>query len=406
MLKLSIVDPKTRTRSHAGRAYYEPVAGRRNLHVLTEALVEKVVFKSSKRHETLVASGLKFRAQGKNYVVKAMKEVILSAGAFESSKILELSGIGSAKILKEKNITVLYENRNVGENLQDHPMIPLGFEVADGQFTSDAFRLNVDLFNAALATYVANHTGPLSGPLSSSALLSYQQIQPASNKNKIPKGIDNILTPEQAASNPGLAHQLALTRRKTLDPKEATAQELVLPAGTTPGETEMVKLWSSTGPGSYLSIFGVLEHPFSRGSVHIASSDPQVYPLIDPNYLGETVDLEIFADILLHLQAVARTEPLASLLKGKGHVYQPGSYELDESNVRAYIKKALSSEYHPIGTCSMLPRHKGGVVNERLRAYGTKNLRVVDASIFPLHVRANSEFLGFPLLFVFASTSW
>ncbi len=386
-----IVDPKTRTRSHAGTAYNKPVAGHANLHVLTKALVEKVVFEDRRGHQTFVASGIKFSTKSKSYVVKAKKEVILSAGTFESSKILELSGVGSTKVLKENNITVLYENKNVGENLQDHAMVPLSFEVAGDQLTSGAFR-DADLFNAALATYIANHTGPLSGGVCSSAVLSYDQLLPASKKTNIPKGIGHLLTTEQAVANPGLAHQLELTRGKTLDPKETTAQEIFLLGGTTPGATNVRELVSTTSSGSYLSLFGVLEHPFSRGCVHIKSSDPTIYPLIDPNYLGQEVDLELFAVILLHLQTVARTEPLASLLKGKDHIYQPGYFELNEGNVRAHVKKAMSSEYHPIGTCAMSPRHKGGVVSEHLRVYGTRNVHVIDTSIFPLHVRANGEF--------------
>ena len=290
---------------------------------MTEALVEKVLFEASYGKKPLVASGLSFIANGKHYTVKAKKEVILSAGAFESSKILELSGIGSAKILGENNIEVLYQNENVGENLQDHAMIPLAFEAAEGVVTSDRLR-DPKNFNAALATYLANHTGPLSTGTTSSALLSYQQILPASKKDKVPKGINDPLSPHQAAVNPGLAHQNHLTRLKTLDPNEATAQETFAAAGTTPGAVNPAELFSTMLPGSYITLLAILEHPFSRGSVHINSSDPTVYPSVNPNYLSAEVDLEIFADIVLHLQTIARTEPLASLLKGRGHVFQPG----------------------------------------------------------------------------------
>ncbi|MCJ1270247.1 hypothetical protein MMC22_010143 [Lobaria immixta] len=382
------IDPKTRTRSHAGVAYYKPIAGRPNLHVLTEALVEKVLFDPRRGRNQLIANGVKFGAKGRHYVVEAKKEVILSAGTFGSSKILELSGIGSTKILKKNNIEVLYDNENVGENLQDHALVPLGFEVVDGLFTTDAFR-DPKVLDAALAAYLANQTGPLSTGTYSSALLSYKQMLPTSNKAKIPKGINNVLTPKQAAADPGLAHRVELTRLKTLEPKESSAQQLIILAGLTPGDANVTKLFSTESPGSYVTLAAILEHPFSRGSVHIQSSDPTVYPVIDPNYLGAEVDLEIFADIMLHLQTVARAEPLASLLKGKGHVYQPGYFELNESNVREHVKKALSSEYHPCGTCAMSPRGKGGVVDERLRVYGTERLRVVDASIFPLQARAN-----------------
>ena len=362
---------------------------------MTEALVEQVSLIRKNRPAKLVADGVKFRTKGKSYIVKAKKEIILSAGTFGSPKILELSGIGSPKILKKIGIKVLYPNENVGENLQDHMLVPLGFEVADGQVTAEALR-DVKIFNDALAQYIQNRTGPLSTGLCSSALLSYEQILLEPLKKKIPKGLDEVLAFSRRAGHPGLAHQYELTREKLLDPTEAVAQHIFTASGFTPSLGDNPRAYfGTTSPGSYFTLLGVLEHQFSRGSVHINSSNPFSYPRIDPNYLGAKVDLELFADIMLHLQTIARAEPLASLLKKKGHVFQPGYFELNESNVRAHIKNTQNSEYHPCGTCSMSPRGKGGVVNERLRVYGTSNLRVVDASIFPLQVRANRKF---PLL--------
>lgn len=350
----------------------------------------------------LVADGVKFRTKGKSYIVKAKKEIILSAGTFGSPQILELSGIGSPRILKKNGIKVLYPNENVGENLQDHMLVPLGFEVADGQITAEALR-DVKIFNDALAQYTQNRTGPLSTGLSSSALLSYEQILLGPHKKKIPKGLDEVLAFSRRAGHPGLARQYELTREKLLDPTEAVAQHAFTASGFTPSLGDNPRAYiGTTSPGSYLTLLGILEHQFSRGSVHINSSNPFAYPRIDPNYLGADVDLEVFADIMLHLQTIARAEPLASLLKKKGHVFQPGYFELTKSNVRAHIKNTQNSEYHPCGTCSMSPRGTGGVVNERLRVYGTSNLRVVDASIFPLHVRANRKF---PLLCYVASAA-
>lgn len=359
---------------------------------MTEALVEKVLFVRKDSQAKLVADGVRFATKGKSYVVKAKKEILLSAGVFGSPQILELSGIGSPRILKENKIKLLYANENVGENLQDHMLVPLGFEVADGQITGEAFR-DEKVFNDALAQYIKNHTGPLSTGVCSSALLSYEQLLFAPKQNKIPKGLDQLSILSRQAGHPGLAHQYQLTRDKLLDPGEATAQHVFLTIGLTPLQGAIPKLlFGTTSPGSYLTLLGVLEHQFSRGSVHINSSSPFAYPRIDPNYLGADIDLEVLADIMLHLQTIARAEPFASLLKHKGQVFQPGYSELNESNVRAHIKNTQSSEYHPCGTCSMSPRQKGGVVNERLRVYGTSNLRVIDASIFPLHVRANSKF--------------
>lgn len=92
---------------------------------------------------------------------------------------------------------------------------------------------------------------------------------------------------------------------------------------------------------------------------------------------------------MLHIQQVARTAPLSTHLKDGGYAFQPGFYELDESNVEAFVKNSFSSEYHPMGTCAMGPREEGGVVSERMVVHGTSDLRVVDASVFPLQVRGN-----------------
>ena len=133
----------------------------------------------------------------------------------------------------------------------------------------------------------------------------------------------------------------------------------------------------------------VLEHPLSRGSVHLVSADPTVYPAIDPNYLSHPLDLFVLSQAMLHLQQVARTAPLSTHLKDDGHAFQPGFYELNDDNVEAFVRNSFACEYHPIGTCAMGPRDEGGVVNERMVVHGTSNLRVVDASIFPLQVRGN-----------------
>ena len=136
-------------------------------------------------------------------------------------------------------------------------------------------------------------------------------------------------------------------------------------------------------------MLGILEHPLSRGSVHITSSDPTVYPAIDPNYLSHPLDLYVISQTLLHMQQVARTPPLSNYLKEQGKVFQPGFYELNEGNVEAFARNSFSSEYHPMGTCAMGPKQRGGVVDETLKVHGTSNLRVVDASVFPLQVRGN-----------------
>ena len=156
-------------------------------------------------------------------------------------------------------------------------------------------------------------------------------------------------------------------------------------------------LFHASGPGNFFTLLGALEHPFSRGSVHIQSANISDYPAIDPRYLSHPADLKLLGITALHLQRIALTEPLSDLLKGNGTVYQPGYHKLNESNVEDWIRQNLQSEFHPAGTCAMMPKELGGVVNERFRVYGTQNLRVVDASIFPLLPRANLQTLVYAI---------
>lgn len=203
----------------------------------------------------------------------------------------------------------------------------------------------------------------------------------------------SLLQATASSTLPGQSKQYELVFRKLLDPTEASAQEVEFPGAFSPQFADNASLLFTpdpvTLPGNYFSLLAVLEHPLSRGSVHIVSPDPTVYPAIDPNYLSHPLDLYVTSQIMLHLQLVARTAPLSTHLLDGGYAFQPGFYELKDDNVDAFVKNSFSSEYHPIGTCAMGPRDQGGVVDERMRVYGTKNLRVADASVFPLQVRGN-----------------
>ena len=387
-------DPVNVTRSFAGNTYYTLAAKRPNLKILTNALVNKVIFAPATGYRTsLVATGLSFTAGGKRYVANCRREVILSAGTFQSPQLLELSGIGNKTLLEAHGIKVLRDNPNVGQNLQDHLLFPLGFQAAEGEFTFEAFR-DPKVVAAALETYSVNHTGPFAGA-TNSALLSYAQILSSSRRESV---LQNLTASQLSCKDtPGLREQYDLVLQKLLDPTDASAQELFFISGESPQFADNVTLLFQvdpvTAPDSYFTLFGALEHPFSRGSVHIISADPTVAPAIDPNYLSHPLDLVVTSSIALHLQTVAQTQPLASHLKNGGTVFQPGYKRLTEQNVAEQVRATFSTEYHPIGTCAMQPADKGGVVDERLRVYGTTNVRVVDASVFPLMVQANLQTL-------------
>lgn len=175
---LLTIEPKNASRSYAGNAYYKPNAARPNLHVLTGALVTKVVFAKIKK--PLVATGVEYAVGEHTYTAFSKREVILSAGSFQSPQLLELSGVGDPGLLRSLGVDLLYANHHVGENLQDHLLVYLGFEAATGEETFESLR-NASYFAQALSDYRAKHTGPLASG-TCNAYVSFSQILTALKK--------------------------------------------------------------------------------------------------------------------------------------------------------------------------------------------------------------------------------
>ncbi|KXX74203.1 Oxygen-dependent choline dehydrogenase [Madurella mycetomatis] len=376
------IDPGTNERSYPASAYYLPAKARPNLKVVTGALVTKVHLVKKHPSGALTATSVSYEKSGANYIARARTEVIISAGGLESPKLLQLSGIGSRKLLENMGIKDLVDNPNVGENYQNHIMLPLGFAVNPGLTTSEDF-LNTTVFQAALDEYVATRTGPFTVVNASTALLSLTQIGGSlSNVRgvKSPSDRDN-----SASTIPGFQEQHAMLWR-SLAANEPAVQEVFLAGGMSPWfYDDNSKLISSPADGGhYYTLLGALQLPFSRGSVKIQSRDPKKPPRLDPRYLSHPVDREIARAIAFHMQKVASTAPLSDLLRGNGTVFQPGYYKLTEENVDAFIRELALPAYHHAGACSMMPKQKGGVVDERFRVHGTRGLRIVDASVLPL----------------------
>lgn len=379
------VNATTHERSYAANTHYAQAKMRVNLDVITGVLVDKITWQH--RSSGLCATQVLYSRSNQTYTATVSKEVILSAGTFGSPAILERSGVGSPDLLRQLGIETVIENTAVGDNLQDHIYVPIGFAANPGVPTNEDF-YNETFFEQAYASYLANHTGPLSSVSGSSALLSLAQIG-SSVFDLLGSHTDKYQLQQQ---NRGLSAQynLLLEYLNT----DAIAQELTIAGGMSPEyANDTTKLFAVTSPGHFFTLLGVLEHPFSRGTVHLVSPDPAVPPAIDPRYLSHPLDLALLRTIALHLKTIATTKPLSSLLQGDGTVYQPGYYPLTEENVADWIRQSAQSEYHPAGTCAMLPRELGGVVDEKLRLYGAENVRVVDASVFPLLPRANIQSL-------------
>jgi len=381
---LITVDPASGTRSYAGTAYYQPNINRQNLVVLTEAQVNKITF--NHHSGRIFANGLDFTSFGFNYHVTAQREILICAGSIQSPKILELSGIGSRNVLEPLGIKVVVENRNVGENFQDHGIVPLSYQAAEGVTTFDSFEI-AGVESAATVQFYANQTGLLNSLIDSNANLSYQQVdQRTGHVSSTP--IAKLTQAAVIDAVPILKKQYKLLGEALLNPKDSAYQMIYIPVGVQKG---FANGEGSPSPGNFITFYVSVARPYSRGSVHITSKDPTAAPIIDPNYLSHPLDIELFSDGVLFLQYLATMEPFASLLKDGGKAFHPGFQHLTKETAGEFCREALTSEYHPLGTCSMMPEEEGGVVNPKLKVYGVANLRVVDASIFPLEIRNNLQ---------------
>lgn len=247
----------------------------------------------------------------------------------------------------------------------------------------------------ALGEWQAGRGGPLASGISGTSFLPYNSILPDESRAAILQAAREELDKETP-----LRHQdklFKLHKEVFLNEKEADVQFAFARTGFNPYSGERLSgLFQHDDPGNYVGVAVILGHPFSRGSSHITSSDSEAHPRIDPRYFSNPVDLSVTADAIIFIQKLMETKPLADFVKdspdGNGKKVQPSfqiNTKLDRARAVEYVKKATISSWHPIGTCAMLPKEDGGVVDERLRVYGAKNLRVIDASIIPLHIRGN-----------------
>lgn len=385
---LASVDPSSATRCYSATAYYAPVQERTNLQVLTSCSVQKVLFEG--KEPNLKAIGVVYLSKdGSEVTVHATREVILAAGTLQTPKILELSGISGHELLNFLGIPVLIDNPHVGENLQDHIVAAIGYEAKDDVPTKDGLVRNEPaVLAAAMEQYATDHTGPfaLLG-MSSYAYLPLMELFAGGGKESITSLLHDYAPTSKAPELEKMYYNIANANLRS----HLEASVIFLAANAQQNATPTVPP-SGPQPGNYISLGAALTEPFSRGNVHITSSNAAAAPAINPNYMSHPLDLEVFGRHLLYLHTIAKSEPFNStLLKAGGRLRDPASNFTTLDEAKAYVKTGSISMWHPSSTCSMLPRDVGGVVDTKLLVYGTSNLRIVDASIFPLIPRGNLQ---------------
>lgn len=142
-------------------------------------------------------------------------------------------------------------------------------------------------------------------------------------------------------------------------------------------------------PENYITVMLFLNHPFSRGTCHISSPNVEDKPTWDPRYNSEAIDMELLARGVQFVEKLVGTEPFSSLLKPDGKRLQNHVPDLEAA--RDVVRSRQISVFHLSGSAAMRPQEAGGVVDTRVRVYGVRNLRVVDASIFPLEPSGNIQ---------------
>ncbi|KAF8600079.1 hypothetical protein BDV93DRAFT_559719 [Ceratobasidium sp. AG-I] len=343
-------------RSSSAEAYLTPVQTRRQgWTTLVVHQATKILFQSGSG--PAVATGVQFEhSSGERYAAYARKEVIMAAGAINTPALLQLSGIGDASKLAALGIESIVNLPTVGKNLQEQTMSMLG---ANG----NGFE----------------HGGK--GPPNCIAYPNLYQVfgsQGATVASQIQSKISSWAQAQAANGADAAALQKIFQIQADL---------------ITKNNAPVVELFSNTGYPAEIGIYIWPLLPFSRGTVQIKSTNPFTKPTVNVNYFSVDFDLQCHIAGARMARKILCTTPLSSIstgeaVPGKSTVPDDGTGGTD-ADWSKWIKSEFSSVAHPVGSCAMMSRELGGVVDGRLRVYGTKNVRVVDASAMPTQISAH-----------------
>ncbi|CAG8981417.1 hypothetical protein HYALB_00013877 [Hymenoscyphus albidus] len=375
----SSVDPATITRSYSNTAHYQPYKSRLNYHLITEHKVSKINFVTADGKEPK-AESVTFvsRETAERRTVFARKEVILAAGAVHSPQILQRSGVGPRKLLEEAGIELVKELPGVGNNFQDHTSLNLGYN-----FTTQPFP-NLDAL-ATNATYQAEvdemwnktRVGPYSawGNTASHALVSFPVISPDTYQDLA----NQIENQDPAAYFPPGTHPTVIVGYKV--------HLRVLAKGMRSKNTGWIQIANAPSGNAALTN----SHPLSRGTIMLNTSDPEGEPVVDYRAMSNPLDIKIFVEMIRLMRRYVLADAIIKQLSPVW--YNPPLEMTTDEEIGDWTKRTdvlLPTVYHPIGTCSKMPREWGGVVSEDLRVHGVEWLSVVDASIIPSLVGATT----------------
>lgn len=327
---------------HSGvDAFLRPAMKRKNLHIITRAMVKEILIKND---QACGVAWIDARSK-QEHKAEVAKEVLLCAGSFQSPQLLMLSGIGHADLLKQHRIPLKQSLPGVGQNLQDH----LFYFISALSPSKSGYNQHLKPIAKAkaLMQWLINRRGPLTiSPLEACAFF-------------------------KVFDAPSVNMQFHFTPIHAGHPDDPNVD--VYNADTYPTDKDGFTILPS------------LIQPYSRGYVSIRSNNPFDAPVIQPNFLEDDRDLQLLVeggrraiDVIQSNAMSAYVETLIAPL------------DKSEEGLIAHIKQTVETIYHPVGTCKM-GCDEAAVVNDKLQVHNIANLRVVDASVMPTIISGNTN---------------
>ncbi len=322
-------------RCSSAKGYLNPVKSRKNLKIITNAVVQKITFENKK------AVAISYMIGDKIFEVKSNKEIILSAGSIGSPHILQISGVGDAQKLKKHGIDIKKDLKGVGKNLQDHLMFRPVYKVKNLKSLNKKINSLFGNFLIGLE-YIFNQSGPMT--MGASQVCGFA-------KSDSSRATPNL----QFHVQPISTDILGATKLHDFE-------------GITPTVANV--------------------RPTSRGEINIVSKNINDNPKIKMNYLSTDDDryvaaqgLKLVRKIMLETKTFKKYEP---------EEYRPGLHIQDDEELVKAGSDFTQTIFHPVGTCKM-GSDENAVVDDRLKVHGIENLRVVDASIMPNITSGNTN---------------
>jgi choline dehydrogenase len=323
-------------RVSAATAFLRPAMKRRNVHVRANAQVTAVQFEGKR------AIGVSYLPEGRGVAreVRARREIILASGAANTPKLLQISGIGPASLLRRLGVPIVLDLRGVGDNLQDHYTTRMVARVKGVE------TLNTSTKGLKLAREIARWC---------------------------------IGRPSALAVSPSIAYGFWKSREE-LDVPDI--QMMFTPASYMEGIPGLLDKF----PGLTLGFYQ--QRPESRGYVHARSANALDDPIIQPNYLSAEKDRIVVVDSMRLIRHIFGSRQLAPYIEAE---IAPGPSASTDEELLDFARRNASTAYHLSGTCKMgAANDPAAVVDEQLRVIGIEGLRVADCSIMPTVVSGNT----------------